>query len=97
MMTEEHSSMAMNSITWAMDRIQYEWVNAAVYMQEAMDERRRPTSIMKPKVYPDGDMWCCLYGDNIQDGVAGFGETPDAACRQFDREWLKGKAVRYET
>jgi len=22
-------------------------------------------------------MWCALYGDNLQDGVVGFGESPE--------------------
>lgn len=29
----------------------------------------------------DGNSWCFLYGENIQEGVCGFGETIfDAAC-----------------
>lgn len=23
----------------------------------------------------DGNKWCCLIGENLQDGVAGFGDT----------------------
>jgi hypothetical protein len=25
-------------------------------------------SILKPKIFKDGDKWCVLYGENIQDG-----------------------------
>ena len=39
------------------------------------------------KIYPDGDMWCCLYGDDIQIGVAGFGKTPALAAKDFERNW----------
>jgi len=46
-----------------------------------------PHSRMKPRVFPDGSMWCALYGDNLQDGVAGFGATPAAACADFDVNW----------
>ena len=27
----------------------------------------------------DGDQWCALYGENLQEGVAGFGRTPAEA------------------
>ena len=30
-----------------------------------------PHFLYKPKIFIDGDQWCCLYGENIQDGVAG--------------------------
>ena len=43
---------------------------------------------MKPKVFPDGDMWCCLYGENLMEGVAGFGKTAGEACIEFDRAWI---------
>lgn len=26
--------------------------------------------------YKDGDQWCALYGENLQEGIAGFGDTP---------------------
>lgn len=35
--------------------------------------------------YPDGDAWCVLWGDNLQDGVAGFGKTPYLAVLDFNR------------
>lgn len=35
----------------------------------------------------DGNMWCALYGTNLQDGVAGFGDTPDDAVAAFNREF----------
>lgn len=58
------------------------------------DEHMRPTLLYRPKLSIDGNQWCALYGgENLQDGVAGFGDTPDAACRAFDRAWhdpLKG-------
>lgn len=35
------------------------------------------------KPYKDGNQWCYLYGDNIQDGVVGFGETIFKAAWNF--------------
>lgn len=39
---------------------------------------------MRPSIFPDGDMWCCLLGDDLQTGISGFGETPEKACLAFD-------------
>lgn len=35
------------------------------------------------KPFKDGDQWCFLYGDNIQDGIAGFGDTIRDAAEDF--------------
>lgn len=35
------------------------------------------------KPYKDGNQWCYLYGDNIQDGICGFGETITKAALNF--------------
>jgi hypothetical protein len=42
---------------------------------------------MRPSIFPDGDQWCCLYGEDLQVGVAGFGNTPEQACAAFDLAW----------
>lgn len=47
----------------------------------------RPSAVFKPRVFPDGNMWCALYGENLQEGVAGFGKSPDEACIEFDKAW----------
>ena len=63
----------------------------AARIQEAVDicreEYTRPSVIWKPKVYPDGDMWCALYGVNLQEGISAFGKSPDEATRNFDKVW----------
>ena len=60
--------------------------------QKAAYEMQRPFVLIKPKMYRDGNMWCALYGDDLQSGVAAFGETPAKAATQFDVEWLNQKA-----
>ncbi|HUX79103.1 MAG TPA: hypothetical protein VMW10_05085 [Alphaproteobacteria bacterium] len=52
-------------------------------------ELNRPSFLFKPKLSIDGNMWCALYGDNLQDGVAGFGKSPELAYLNFDKEWSK--------
>ena len=55
--------------------------------QETESERQRPHVLMRPKLFPDGDRWCALYGADLQEGVAGFGESPDKAMVAFDAAW----------
>lgn len=49
----------------------------------------KPSTIYKPKIYIDGDKWCALYGENIQDGVAGFGDSPEQAMADFNVAFKK--------
>jgi hypothetical protein len=42
----------------------------------------------------DGDQWCALYGENLQDGVAGFGDTPEKAMYAFDAAWKTARTQR---
>lgn len=44
-------------------------------------------ALLKPKIYKDGDQWCVLYGENIQDGIVGFGDTPYKAVLDWNRNW----------
>ena len=66
------------------------WVSHG--MQEAttivQEEWTRPSVLFRPKVYRDGNAWCALYGNNLMEGVAAFGNTPDEATRRFDAVWI---------
>jgi hypothetical protein len=48
-----------------------------------------PFILYRPKLYRDGDQWCALYGENLQEGIAGFGKSPDAAVRAFNAAWFE--------
>jgi hypothetical protein len=48
-----------------------------------------PHVLMRPAITLDGNRWCALYGEDLQSGVAGFGESPYAAMRDFDRAWCE--------
>ena len=56
-------------------------------LQSIEYESIRPCVMMKPKISIDGNQWCVLYGDNLQDGVAGFGDSPAKAMQDFDNNW----------
>jgi hypothetical protein len=51
------------------------------------DAMRRPSVLYRPNLSIDGNVWCALYGSDLQDGVAGFGDSIEAAMADFDREW----------
>lgn len=62
---------------------------AARAVQCAAAEFDRPSVQFRPRLSIDGNQWCALYGDNLQDGVAGFGNSPANAMWDFDRNWGK--------
>lgn len=79
-MTKEDSYMAANAICFAADQAKMAW-------QEAAWEQQRPSVVFKPVLSRDGNMWCALFGPDLQQGVAGFGETPAKAMYAFDTAW----------
>ncbi len=56
---------------------------------ESAIERRKPSFMYKPRLSVDGNQWCALYGENLQDGVAGFGDSPELAYMDFNRAWCE--------
>lgn len=40
------------------------------------------------KPYKDGDQWCVLLGDNIQEGICGFGNTIEDALYAFLKDLI---------
>ena len=50
-------------------------------------------SLLKPKITRDGDRWCVLLGDNVQDGICGFGKTPHEATIDFNQNWYNQSAT----
>lgn len=64
--------------------------NAAQMAFETEIAKQAPHVLMRPSISKDGDVYCLLYGENINDGVCGFGSTPEDAAQDFDKAW-KGK------
>jgi len=69
------SNRIADEITEAAQKISREWT--------------RPSVLFRPVITPDGDQFCCLLGSNLQEGITGFGYTPDQASRAFDEAWHK--------
>lgn len=51
-----------------------------------------PIEMFKPKLSADGDQWCFLLGDNLQEGIAGFGDTVEEAAHAFSRAVMRDRA-----
>ena len=53
------------------------------------NEWQRPSVMYRAKFLKEGDKWCCLIGENIQDGVCAFGDSPQQAALYLDfYAWL---------
>jgi len=65
----------------------FEILRITEYVREAAYFLQSPFFALKPRVFPDGNQWCALYGENLQEGVCGFGDTPAAAAQDFDNNW----------
>jgi hypothetical protein len=72
-------------LSWAIEAVKTEYVNAALAQQS-------PHVLMRPVISIDGDQWCALYGASLHNGVAGFGDTPALAMIDFDKNWLTKRA-----
>jgi hypothetical protein len=55
----------------------------------AAQEMARPSVIFRPSLTRDGNQWCFLLGEDLHNGVAGFGDTPHAAAAAFDQAFWK--------
>ena len=83
----DYQSMVANAICHAANMAAEEWrVSGSLH--------GAPSAIWKPRLFIDGNQWCALYGDNLQDGVAGFGDSPASAMWDFDKNWNTKRAPK---
>lgn len=65
----------------------YLWQHAQQEIYCVSHELQRPSAVYRPRIFVDSAHWCALYGENLQDGVAGFGKSPAEAMDAFDAAW----------
>jgi hypothetical protein len=46
---------------------------------------------LKPGFSIDGNKYCFLYGENLQNGISGFGATPYDAAVDFYNNFKEGE------
>ena len=75
------------------DKINCNFSNIDQYFRNAADELSyeltRPCILYKVIPFKDGNEWCALLGENIQDGICGFGKSPYLALKEFDNAFYK--------
>ncbi|HEC67133.1 MAG TPA: hypothetical protein ENI23_17790 [bacterium] len=81
-MNERESIECMN-LEMRLLELHYENLNNVV------NEKMRPSTIHRPVISRDGNMYCALYGKNPMEGVEGFGESPEKAMQDFDKHWIE--------
>lgn len=88
--------MSNDAYTAAREAFDISWQKeiAVNLMAEVAREMQRPCVLFKPRIRIDGNKWCALYGENLQDGVAGFGDSPALAMDAFDAEWHKSLGAK---
>lgn len=57
--------------------------------QLAAYSHETPSAVYRPALSIDGNKWCALYGEDLMNGVAGFGDSPAEAMADFDHNWSK--------
>ena len=73
-----------------MERLHDEYCAAEINLRVAEeDELMNLFTKLKPSLQKDGNQWCVLYGDNLQEGIAGFGNSPSLAIADFNTEFYK--------
>lgn len=65
-------------------RVQNSYLAASQDEQLAASRRLKWAVVLGARLFLDGNQWCALYGDNLQDGVCGFGDTPAGAIDAFE-------------
>ena len=84
------ANLQLGGLSYLHDHAQQELYSVSRAMQA-------PHVLMRPSIGLDGNQWCALYGENLQDGVAGFGDTPALAMAAFDKAWFEDKAPGLQT
>jgi hypothetical protein len=77
-MSDEYQSMVANAVAHAA-------AMSAESIRCVAGQYERPSVLYKPTLSLDGNQWCALLGDNLQVGLAAFGDTPAKAMWNFDK------------
>lgn len=82
----------MNELDYWINRANQDTVNNNLTQEAQMNywalkQDMAIAESFKPRLLIDGNKWCCLYGDNLQDGVAGFGDSPREAVIDWNNQF----------
>jgi hypothetical protein len=60
--------------------------------QDQVEEELRPAILLKPQLFVMNGKWWCVHGDHVEGRLAGAGDTPHAALRDFELNFYQQKA-----
>lgn len=80
-MTQEESIQVESSQKQHHEELLYQERRSLIIEQEEFNL----FAILKPKVSIDGNQYCILYGEDLQSGIAGFGDTIYHAILDFNK------------
>lgn len=58
-----------------------------------LDRKLSIIKALSPAFSKDGNQWCYLYGELPNDGIVGFGDTPNDAMEDFIINFYNQKAI----
>ena len=67
---------------------EYDLRRALSDLRKREEKMNAPSFMLKPKLFLHKGTWCALLGDDLKTGVAGFGQSPDLAYQDFDKNWF---------
>ena len=47
-----------------------------------------PSAVRRPKIFHRSKTWVVLLGENLEEGMVGYGDTIEAALHAFDARYL---------
>lgn len=84
------------------------WVFCYIHAMETLELKKRVIEFIQTQpgydqiknesvtvTYSESDDFFILAGDNIQEGISGFGETPDLAFDDFVENWERWKGAEW--
>lgn len=84
MLNDRDSTVLMNHLCHQADI-----VHQTILSNEVEKAEYNLLVLLRPKLSKDGNQYCLLYGENLQEGIAGFGDTPYLAMLDFNKQWHK--------
>lgn len=86
MLIEKHSEMLKVTLSHQAELEHRERMNILYENRDA--QVTELASMLKITPYKDGNQWCVLWGENIQEGICGFGDTPFKALLDFNNNYM---------
>lgn len=62
-----------------------------VHTTMELEQQKHVFQMLNPRLEIDGNQWCCIWGAMPELYIAGFGDTPAQAIRNFVSDYYTSK------